>query len=243
MQKIGEGKTATVYSDGKFAYKIYRDNYSIENIKYEVYVQNEIHDKTDLKVAYYENEGHQIKMTLFEGKTLAQKIVEDQYEKGFLDFVDLQVSTFKYSDLELLDGYDTFAAQVKASDLDETLKQKALESIDAIEKKRILCHLDFHPDNIIFNHDEYFIIDWTNAKLANPSMDIASTYIFLRQYVDEYAQGYLNLVIEKSGVTLDEIKTALPVMSFIRLRENEEPEQEELLIKLINGTDKIYLGV
>lgn len=240
MNKIGEGKTATVYSDGQYAYKQYHKDYDINNIHYEIYIQNEIHDHTKLNVAHYEIEDHRIKMTLFDGVIFADRIRIEKYPKWLDDFVNLQCEVFDYQDLNIPNSYEVYAKQVNQSHLDESLKRKALESIDKIKKEYRLCHFDFHPLNIIYGHRQYFIIDWTNAKLGNPAMDIASTYIIFRQYLKRQANKYIKMAMKKTGISKSEILDALPVMAFIKLRENDIPEHENLLRDLILGHDMIY---
>lgn len=239
MIKIGEGKTGAVYSDGQYAYKKYHDNYDMNNIHYEVNVQNEIYENTDLNVAKYEIEDHTIKMTLFEGVTLADRILVKKYENWMEDFVELQSKTYSYRNLKLLDVFPIFSHQIRKTKLSESLKEKALSSLESIQKMDILCHFDFHPLNIIYGNNTYYIIDWTNAKLGNPAMDIASTYIIFRQYLESEAAHYLEKIAEKTNIAKNEIQKAIPIMAFIKLRENEESDQEELLTNLVLGKDLI----
>ncbi len=239
MIKIGEGISATVYSDGKYAYKKYRPNYSVDNMRFEVYIQNEIYEHTDLRVAKYEIIDDMIRMTLFEGLNLADRIMKENDIQGLQDFIDLQLETFKYKDLNLADAFETFVTQIKETKLDDALKEKALASIDKIEKKYHLCHFDYHPENIMYHDNEPYIIDWTNAKLGNPVMDIASTYIIFRVFAEAYADLYLNTMIEK-GFDKSKIVDAIPVMAFIRLRENEDPNHDFLLKAFVMGTDNIF---
>lgn len=240
MIKIGEGKTATVYSDGTYAYKKYHDHYDKNNIHYEVNVQNEIHNKTNLPVASYEIVDDYIKMTLLDGTLFAKRIQVEKYEHWLEDFTDLQCQTYQYENLELGDACDIYTSQIKASTLDEQLKSNALSSIDKIHRTKHLCHFDFHPLNIIYQNNQYYILDWTNSKLGNPVMDIASTYIIFREYLSRQSNKYLNMMIKKTGFKKSDILDAIPVMAFIKLRENDIPEHEQLLIDLVNGTDKIY---
>ena len=242
MIKLGEGISATVYSDGKYAYKKYRPNYSVENMKFEVYVQNQIYEHTNLNVAKYEIVDEQIKLTLINGMHLAERLIKENYVQGLQDFIDLQCMIFKYTDLALADAYETFAAQIKETKIDEALKNKALKSIDKIEKTHHLCHFDYHPENIMYHDDVPYIIDWTNAKMGNPVMDIASTFIIFRLYANDYADLYLNAMLSK-GFDLEKIKDALPVMAFIRLRENKDQNLDQPLKNFINGTDLIYQSV
>ncbi|MGD9909887.1 MAG: aminoglycoside phosphotransferase family protein [Candidatus Izemoplasmatales bacterium] len=240
MKKIGEGKTATVYSDTEYAYKKYHSHYDSNNIHYEVNVQNEIYHKTKLNVAKYEIIEDYIKMTLFHGVTLADRILVEHYPNWLKDFVDLQSQIYEYKDLDLYQSYPIYEKQIIASSLDETLKNSALESLASIDKLTVLCHFDFHPLNILYDNELYYIIDWTNAKLGHPAMDIASTYIIYRQFLPNQADEYLQMILEKTGMNKRDVLLSLPVMSFIKLRENEEPEQESLLISFIDKTDSIF---
>lgn len=240
MIKLGEGKTATVYTDGTFAYKKYHEHYDIKNINYEVHVQNEIYNKTKLPVTSYEIVDHMIKMTLYEGPTLADRILKEGYQEGLNDFMNLQKDIYQYHDLDLHDVYTIFDKQIRNTQIDDLLKEKALKSLSSIERKFVLCHFDFHPLNIIYSNQSYAIIDWTNAKLGNPSMDIASTYIIFRQYAVELAEPYLLNITRMTGISIDDVLTAIPVMAFIKIRENEEKEQEHLLKQFVLGKDDVF---
>lgn len=239
MIKLGEGISAVVYSDGKYAYKKYHKHYNIDNMRFEVYVQNEIYEHTHLNVAKYEIVDDQIKMTLFEGKNLADRITQDNYIQGFKDFIDLQLKVFEYTNLKLADAYETFSYQIKETNMDEKLKQQALDSINKIEKTYHLCHFDYHPENIMYHNDTPYIIDWTNAKMGNPVMDIASTYVIFRLYAEQFADIYLDAMLEK-GFKLSKIQEAIPVMAFIRLRETNDEKLKQSLTDFVNGKDKIY---
>jgi len=241
MIKLGEGMSANVYSDGKYAYKKYKEGYNLENMKFEVAVQNEIFQNTNLKVAEYTIIDNMIRMTLLDGTNLADRILNENYLQGFHEFMDLQCETFKYKDLNLADSYKTFSKQIRASVIDESLKSMALKSIDRIEKKYHLCHFDFHPENVVYHEGVPYIIDWTNAKLGNPAMDIASTYIIFRLYAPQFAKPYLETMTNK-GYEMSEVLESIPVMAFIRLRETNEKEAVESLKKFILGEDEILIS-
>ena len=146
----------------------------------------------------------------------------------------MQCETYKYKNLDLPDAYEVFKDQVESSNLDHIYKLKALESLGKIDKTYHLCHLDFHPLNIKYDQNEYYILDWTNAKLANPAMDIASTYIIFQTiFIKRQANKYLNMMVKKTGYQKKDIKDAIPLMAFIKLRENDVLEHEQLLKDLV----------
>lgn len=49
----------------------------------------------------------------------------------------------------------------------------------------------------MYAHSEYYIIDWINAKLGNPVLDIARTYVVLKQYAQRQANKYLKMIVQK----------------------------------------------
>ena len=40
-----------------------------------------------------------------------------------------------------------------------------------------LLHLDFHPDNVLLSPHGPVVVDWTNARAGEPSLDVALTWI------------------------------------------------------------------
>lgn len=181
---IGKGRVSSIYSDGQKAYKTYPTSYPFSWIKHEFEIQAEITSKTKLPVLRYEllENDREIKMDIIAGLSLADRMRKQKYPNGLIDLVDLQVSTYEYSSLELSDSFEDYKKYIKNSLIDESLKAKALDSLSCIKKMSILCHFDFHFENVMFDGEKYYIIDWVNAKLGNPVMDIARTYIILKQY-------------------------------------------------------------
>ena len=238
MKKIGEGKTAIVYSDGQYAYKHFRSTKANPFIDYEVGIQNEIYDHTKLPVLKYKRIENTIQMTLVQGVDFSHRILEEKYKAWLEDFVGLQVQVYDYHDLDLLDAFSVFNKQIIQSNLKQIFKDKAMASLEKIERKTILCHLDFHPLNILYDQKQYYIIDWLNAKLAHPCMDIASTYIIFKQYIPRHAKRYVKMICEKANIKMNQIIDAIPLMAFIKLRENHEEEHQSLLEKLVLDSDK-----
>lgn len=236
MKKIGEGFTASIYTDGYFAYKKYHKQFPMENLLYETKVQNEIYKMTKLNILKYELDGTLIKMTLLTGDSLAKKLVQDQDESAFEDFIKLKIDIFTYKDLNLGDAFEIFVGQIKETSALENLKEKAINSINKIQRLYRLCHFDFHPENVVYHEEEPYIIDWMNAKLGNPVMDIASTYIIFCLYAKEYAKKYMASMVNY-GYKESEIKDAIPAMAFIRYRETEDDKLRKMLEDLILGGD------
>lgn len=67
--------------------------------------------------------------------------------------------------------------------LEQKTKIAILEKLQALPKDNILCHGDFHPQNIIISNNVPVIIDWFDATLGNPLADVARTLLVLNSAV------------------------------------------------------------
>jgi thiamine kinase-like enzyme len=237
MEKlIGQGKTGKIYSDGTYAYKVYGEDFAFDNILYEYNIHHQIYENTNLSIAaiYLNDNPRILKMDLINGITLAHRIRKQKYKNWLEEMVNLQILTYQYSGLKIPNAFEVFGKQIEQSNLDVNLKNKALISLDSIKKLDVLCHLDFHPENIMYDGQKYYIIDWVNAKLANPVMDIARTYIIFKQYIKRQANKYLRTILKKTGYKEEDVMKALPLMAFIRLRESDDENLDKMLIDIIN---------
>jgi len=67
-----------------------------------------------------------------------------------------------------------------AAPLSADLKKAALDALERLPDGEILCHGDFHPDNILMATQGAMIIDWPDATRGNPLADVARTSLMLR---------------------------------------------------------------
>lgn len=232
---IGEGKSAKIYREGNQVYKVFSDQYPLAWIEHEATIQNEVYTKTQLCVpqASYMKGSREIRMEYIEGCTLADRMRKEKYKQALEDLVETQASIHQYSHLNLSNAHDVFASQIQFSDLDPGLQDKALRSLNSVEKKQVLCHFDIHFLNIMYRDDGYVILDWVNAKLGNPALDIARTYIILKQYAQRLASKYLKLSAKKGHFTIEEIQDAIPAMAALRLIESDSVDFKSQLMDLI----------
>jgi len=78
----------------------------------------------------------------------------------------------------LKEGIDQTIRQVEG--LPENLKAKALTRLEHLPEGDRLCHLDFHPDQVMLTASGPVVIDWMNARAGYPAADVAYTLIMLR---------------------------------------------------------------
>ncbi len=141
--------------------------------------------------------------------------------------------------------YDIDAVEVISKEQKEALKRHIMELPDG----ESLCHMDFHPGNIMIQDDEAIIIDWMTACVGNPCADVARTIImltygelpnanfFVRKLVMLFqrhvAKVYYSEYLKCKEISKEEVeKWMLPVMA-ARLREWIPDSEKRVLIALI----------
>jgi uncharacterized protein (TIGR02172 family) len=133
----------------------------------------------------------------------------------------------------------------KAKPLPESKRKAALRTLDKLPDDHVLCHGDFHPDNILVSHRGPVVIDWIDATRGNPHADIARTLLLLHQgeplqpyNIDEeqlaslrslFIDTYLTAYTKIRTVPLERIELwRLPVTA-ARLSEGIKKEESRLL--------------
>ena len=238
---IGRGRIAEILSDGEFAYKTYPKDFPTSWIKYEVDIQNEVYNKTNLNVLsfLYLEDKREVKMNLISGITLADRMRKLKYKQGLEDMINLQIETYTYENLNLPSVYDTYKDQIIHSDLKDEIKEIALDVLSKISPVKKLCHFDFHLENIMYDGQTYIIIDWVNAKLGNPIMDIARSFIIFKQYAKRLANKYLRLITKQMNIDISEVYQVIPVMAALRMLEQIDEtfnlELEQMIYQYYQG--------
>ncbi len=61
--------------------------------------------------------------------------------------------------------------------LDEKLGNQILERLKSLPADDHMCHMDFHPDNVMRTTNGWMIIDWMNARSGSPLADVARSSV------------------------------------------------------------------
>lgn len=72
------------------------------------------------------------------------------------------------------------ATDIEASDLDEALREAAVDRLDQLVEGDALSHGDLHPGNIILTEDGPVLIDWSKAARGAPAADAVRSEMLLR---------------------------------------------------------------
>jgi aminoglycoside phosphotransferase (APT) family kinase protein len=70
--------------------------------------------------------------------------------------------------------------QIGRTTLAPETKAAVLAFLDRLPDDQVLCHGDFHPENILMTADGPVIIDWVDATQGHPLADVARTSLLLR---------------------------------------------------------------
>ena len=224
---IGRGAQADVYKYQGYAYKVYKNTYPEEWIRFEISQQETVVNLGLCDVRYYTTDDpHIIRMDLIEGIELEKKVLD-----GFLEGFDLLADAFRKvhqakipsEGIRMPRLIDT--AGMGLSDED---RERIFPVITRLSEKYepCVCHLDMHFLNIMLPDDgsEYKVIDWMNARIAPAVFDYARTYVIFDEFSQEGLELYKKAVasdIAALGITDADFKDAVMVSSVIRNREKK----------------------
>ncbi|MED4206548.1 aminoglycoside phosphotransferase family protein [Neobacillus mesonae] len=119
--------------------------------------------------------------------------------------------------------------------LNKRQKSFLLNKLESMTYTSRLCHGDFHLFNIIMSENNVTIIDWVDASSGDIRADIYRTYLLYSQFSMEFADQYLRLYCDKSGLAKEDIFQWAPIIAGARLSEIVSTEKSERLIEIINN--------
>lgn len=135
--------------------------------------------------------------------------------------------------------------------LSEPERQKVLSYLDALPEGGMLCHGDFHPDNIMVSPQGTYVLDWMNATIGVPAGDVARTTLLLRDATpppgtSPWMAGLLGIVRKRfyaayireyclgSELTTDQINAWILPAAAARLTEDLPPAEKQVLLDIVH---------
>lgn len=134
-----------------------------------------------------------------------------------------------------------------ARPLPDALKQVALKALAQLPEDTVLCHGDFHPDNIVLSARGPMILDWAEATCGHPLADVARTALLMQHAaVPSHIPGrwlietgralwyrlYLRRYCQLRSLSPEQVNAWMLPVAAARLSEGI-PEEEEQLLALI----------
>jgi hypothetical protein len=137
-----------------------------------------------------------------------------------------------------------------APKLDATAKDRLIELLHDLPDGEVICHGDYHPDNLILSPRGPVVIDWMNAVRGNPLADVARTSLmFSSPFLPPGIKGiqkrlislgrstlhkyYLRQYLKHELVSWQQIEAWMPVIAAARLGERI-PGEETWLLEIIS---------
>jgi len=131
-------------------------------------------------------------------------------------------------------------------------KETVISKLEALPEKRVLCHGDPNPGNILVAKDgRPVIIDWMNASIGNPEADIAEYIIMFRYAVlpsdlpsqvidffdlnrEKFIKIFMDEYTKLTGITYNEIEPWIIPIAARKLSADaiSEDEKNDLLIAI-----------
>jgi Ser/Thr protein kinase RdoA (MazF antagonist) len=92
-----------------------------------------------------------------------------------------------------------------------------------------LLHLDLHPDNVILSPVGPFVLDWTNARRGEPTLDVALTWVIAATSAG--LRGRLFVRSFLAHFDRAELMRALPAAAELRIGDVNVSEQERRAVR------------
>ncbi len=255
-QLLGYGRTAEIFlwGDNRIV-KLFRENWPLHSVEEEARIGKAVHE-TGLPVPAVEGllefDGRRgIVYERVEGRTMLEQFSGKPWTilRLIRLFTRLHIAMHEHRIPGLPSQRERIAEEIQdASILSPGIREAAMSILENSPDDDMLCHGDFHPDQIIMSPRGPVIIDWATATHGSPIADVATTSLLLRlaepapgrissllasvrAFVHwRYLQGYMNKT-HASKESLD--SWALPI-AVARLSHGIREERQRLL-KLIEG--------
>lgn len=261
MNKIAQGRTADIFTypeDKNMIIKLFKSGFPEDVINQEFQISQivyslGIHTPQPIKLLELDHRKGILFRRVF-GDTLLSNIKKrplllNKYAKR------LAAEHYKIHSIseveELTQQRKVLSDHIKsASVMTDSDKNIIIEYLDKLpHDSSILCHGDFHPDNVMVG-EQNWIIDWMTGMSGNPAGDVARTIILLstgtlpegtpfffklvinslrKRLVRVYVRHYLQL----SGLNYTDIDRWILPVAAARLNEWMPEEEQKQLVKII----------
>jgi aminoglycoside phosphotransferase (APT) family kinase protein len=262
---IGQGRTAQIYAwgDGQ-ALKLYYAGWSASWVEREAQVSRAV-ATTGLPVPAT---GKTLEVDgrfgiLFErvlGPSILQQFSARPWTvaHSLRVFTDLHLAMHTRNVAGLPSQREQLARSIsEASSASATIRAQALEQLERLPDNHVLCHGDYHPDNVLMTQTGPVIIDWGSASSGHPLADVARTELLLQMGAPPPSQkmrwlltsaralvrrAYIRRYLRRSPASAGELAAWRFPIAVARLSEGIAEEQDKLL-RLIEKVRKEPRGV
>ncbi len=260
MKKIAEGRTAEVFLVEKDkVLKLFISGYPYDSVKREYETSRILHEKGLPVPQAFEitemNDRHGIVFEYVSGPSMLDMISGKPWRSSHLarEMAVLQYDVCK-AYCESLPSFKSILAEniSKVGIFCDSEKTELLKTVSEIPDSHHLCHGDFHPGNIIYSRDKFYIIDWMNACKGIPELDAARTGLLLRTggvpsdcgilkkllirlIRNNFYRRYIKEFTRISGIDYATVEKYTIPMAAARMNENSPESENAVLFGIVNS--------
>ncbi len=172
-------------------------------------------------------------------RTIGQNLAEQPWSARSIasQMARIQSQIHKVRPPELESVHELVTQRLQGSPaLTSSQKRRALERLSQLPDGAQLCHMEFHPWNVLASPRGLLVIDWDNASRGGPEADIARSYLLIfapkwyyLPFVATYRRAYLAAVKKFEMVDVELIKAWIPVLAAARTIEQIQGQHQQLL--------------
>lgn len=138
----------------------------------------------------------------------------------------------------------TIQRVIKSGDLPSEAGIEIIKRLQELPSGDSLCHMDFHPDNILSTERGWMIVDWMNARSGSPLADVARSALIFRitgappgartRWLFEWVSRlvhrvYLREIKKRIEFSIEDLKLWLLPVAAARLAEGIPGEKEKIM--------------
>ncbi|ENQ3077053.1 phosphotransferase [Bacillus cereus] len=259
-EKMGAGITAEIYLwNDKEIVKLFHNHIQESLVEKEFLASQEVQNfglpvpKVGDKVSYQNRTG--IIYEKIDGVTLTEQLAKNPMNVGkeAKRFAALHFQIHSRKSSVVSDICDTLTLQINhCNRFMSEQKEKITTYIATLPTNKAVCHMDFHPDNILISEKGPIVIDWMTTGFGNPFADVARTVVILKHahlpesipesvkqgilalrhaFCEEYVNEYLTL---SKGTWKDIESWFLPIMAARLIEGIPEGEKDDLYKQVIS---------
>lgn len=261
---IGQGNTTEIfeYSSDKIL-KLYRSAMPYNACKSEFYITENINRTLGIAPKAYEIIHLDGRIGATYEKIIGKTMLNEMLSKIWT--INKQSKLLAHDHSQIQKKVDFKLPTVKeklkeniglVSELTSMEKDKLLHYLDTLPEGNILCHFDFHPDNIIINEGRPIIIDWMTACIGAGAADIARTCLILkysevpmksrfiqkliRKFQNKVYQNYIGEYLKITNIKIDDIQMWEIPIAAARLCESIPQKEKDRLVDIVRHYIKDY---